>query len=204
MSKTQQNLVQTFNQELSELTTIYNGQNNPQIESLINMSKSIEPSLHPLTPLYQFQQQTIEIQENEIESLKVSYNKLLAKFNDHELELDSLNKTLTLKNIKIEELNQTLDMDVVDMKAELLKSHHRIQSSIMSVNKRLEEEILKLKSNLNEQTIRNQQLIEQIESMKASELELKQLKLNSLIFATESLATVQTNTNAPDRLETLK
>jgi hypothetical protein len=53
-------------------------------------------------------------------------------------------------------------MEVVDMKAELLKNHHRIQSSLMNVNKRLEEEILKLKANLTEQVLKNNKLGEQL------------------------------------------
>lgn len=164
MSKSQQSLVQAFNQEL--------------------MDQSNTTS-QPLTHVYQFQQKTIEIQENEIENLKHSFNRLLAKFNEHEIELDSYKNKLYLKEVTVDELTQTLGMEVVDMKAELIKSHIRIQMSLMNVNKRLEEEILKLKANLNEMTVRNVKLSEQIEFMKSSELELKQLKLNSL-FQLES------------------
>ena len=49
-------------------------------------------------------------------------------------------------------------MEVVDMKAELLKNHHRIQSSLMNVNKRLEEEILRLKATLTEQVLKYNKL----------------------------------------------
>ena len=71
-------------------------------------------------------------------------------------------------------------MEAVNMKAELLKTHHRIQTSLMNVNKRLEEEIFKLKSDLNEQKVKNQSQKTEIECMQNTLDELKQLKLESL------------------------
>lgn len=53
-------------------------------------------------------------------------------------------------------------MEVVDMKAELLKNHYRIQSSLMNVNTRLEEEIMKQKAELTEIKSRNKSLEEEV------------------------------------------
>jgi hypothetical protein len=53
-------------------------------------------------------------------------------------------------------------MEVIDMNAEAFKNHHRIQSSLMNVNKRLEEEILKLKAKLNEQVMMANRLEQQL------------------------------------------
>lgn len=76
-------------------------------------------------------------------------------------------------------MKQTLQMEVVDMKGELIKSHHRIQTSLMKVNKRLEEEILKLKSKLDEQVKVNSKSLEQINRMQLNIEELKTLKFSS-------------------------
>jgi cell division protein FtsB len=61
-------------------------------------------------------------------------------------------------------------MEVVN-KAELIKNHRRIQFSLINVNKRLEEEILKLKTNLKEQQMTNTKLKSQNESLKNVEYE---------------------------------
>ena len=61
-------------------------------------------------------------------------------------------------------------MEVVN-KAELIKNHVRIESSLTNVNKRLEEEIIKLKANLREQVLTNSKLIKQNETLKANKYE---------------------------------
>ena len=61
-------------------------------------------------------------------------------------------------------------MEVVN-KAELIKNHRRIEFSLINVNKRLEEEILKLKTNLKEQQMTNTKLKNQNESLKNIEYE---------------------------------
>lgn len=63
-----------------------------------------------------------------------------------------------LKDKKIDELIESLDCEVLG----LLKNHHRIQASLTNVNKRLEEEIVKLKANLNEQTVESSRLKERL------------------------------------------
>ena len=70
----------------------------------------------------------------------------------------------------MDEITQSLDMEVVN-KAELIKNHRRIQFSLINVNKRLEEEILKLKTNLKEQQMTNTKLKSQNESLKNVEYE---------------------------------
>lgn len=54
-------------------------------------------------------------------------------------------------------------MEVVDMIAEMLKNSNRIQNSLMNVNKRLEEEIFKLKADLAVQTNEKKKLGEKLE-----------------------------------------
>lgn len=70
----------------------------------------------------------------------------------------------------MDEITQSLDMEVVN-KAELIKNHRRIEFSLINVNKRLEEEILKLKTNLKEQQMTNTKLKNQNESLKNIEYE---------------------------------
>ncbi len=94
-------------------------------------------------------------------------------------------------------MSQTLSMEVVDMKGELLKSHHRIQSSLMNVNKRMEEEILKLRASLNEQTVRNAKLSEQLEMLKNRELE------NSRLQLIESIQAMQLDMPAFEQIDTI-
>ncbi|CAF1119131.1 unnamed protein product [Brachionus calyciflorus] len=186
MSKSQQKLVELLNQDLSELY------NNHLLNSMLN-SKELnfqfdgqknfdldQSAILTITPLYQYQQKTIELQQTEIENLKISYNKLLAEFNEHELKQNEYKQSLSLKSSEVDELKQTLQMEVVDMKAELLKCHHRIQTSLMNVNKRLEEEISKLKSSLNEEMAKNQKLNKQIDCLQSDLNELKQVKLDAV------------------------
>jgi hypothetical protein len=61
-------------------------------------------------------------------------------------------------------------MEVVN-KAELIKNHVRIESSLINVNKRLEEEIVKLKANLKDHVLTNSKLLKQNESLKANKYE---------------------------------
>ena len=188
ISKSQHNLIETFNQELSDLSLISKNQiqasfnqNDQQMSNdflkRIDLDGQSAVSALLITPLYQFQQRTIDMQQAEIESHKNSYNKLLKERNDIKIELESRQRDLKLKETKLDELSQTLTMEVVDMKGELLKSHHRIQSSLMNVNKRLEEEILKLRANLNEQMAKNAKLSEQIEFYRTKEFESSKTQL---------------------------
>ena len=123
ISKSQQELFQGFNHELAEISQIYNSplfsaltnQNQitsnkdqifpidffqktldqtDQMQSLSSSSSSIL-----LTPLYQFQQTTIELQQAELSQLKQSYKSLLAKFDAHQLELETCQKNSKLKVI---------------------------------------------------------------------------------------------------------
>lgn len=66
------------------------------------------------------------------------------------------------KEKKIEELNETLNMEVIDMIAEILKNHSRIQNSLVNVNKRLEEEVFKLRADLTEKMVEKKILSEKI------------------------------------------
>jgi len=56
--------------------------------------------------------------------------------------------------MNVEELNQTLSMEVIGLKGELIKNHTRVQSSLMNINKRLEEEIRQLRAVVKEQEIK--------------------------------------------------
>lgn len=65
--------------------------------------------------------------------------------------------------MKIDELTQTLTIDVLDWKSEFLRSHNRIQTSLWHVNKRLEEEIISLRASLSLEQVRNGKLAAQYE-----------------------------------------
>jgi hypothetical protein len=56
--------------------------------------------------------------------------------------------------MNVEELNQTLSMEVIGLKGELIKNHTRVQSSLMNINKRLEEEIRQLRAVVKEQELK--------------------------------------------------
>jgi hypothetical protein len=72
------------------------------------------------------------------------------------------------------------------MNTELLKSQYRFQSSLLNVNKRLEDEIFKLKSSLSEQTARNAKLVEQVEFFKNKEHEANRTQLFESIRSIQS------------------
>lgn len=63
-----------------------------------------------------------------------------------------------LKDTKLEEMNQSMQMDSIEMNAEIMKNQYRVYSSLMNVNRRLEEEVLKLRAKLNEMTLRYNKL----------------------------------------------
>ena len=49
-------------------------------------------------------------------------------------------------------------MDSIEINAEIIKNQYRVYSSLMNVNKRLEEEILRLKAQLTEKSLRFEKL----------------------------------------------
>ncbi len=210
-------MVETFNQELADLSLLSGNQllSAPYGENNYMKGESAVSALL-LTPMYQFQQKTIDALQAEIEQMKLSYNKLLSERNDQKIELENCQREIKLKvfeidyslfwflarkaalvnfynifnkDTKLDELSQTLSMEVVFMKGELLKSNHRIQSSLMNVNKRMEEEILKLRASLNEQTVRNGKLSEQVEALKEKEFENSRSQLVDSIQAMQSQMT---------------
>lgn len=119
MSKSQQELYQGFSNELTELSQIYNSplfssltQNKEQLFQIdttnnnnsnsnnIDQPSTIASSLL-LTPLYQFQQTTIEVQQRELEQLRQTNRMLMAKFDENQIELETCRNNLILKVIVI-------------------------------------------------------------------------------------------------------
>lgn len=107
---------------------------------------------------YHCQQSTINNLKEELEVLQKSYDQLLIEHNSHAVELDDSKRNIKLKDIKIEELNQSIQMDSIEINAEIIKNQYRVYSSLMNVNKRLEEEILRLKAQLTEKSLRFEKL----------------------------------------------
>lgn len=114
ISKSQQELFQGFNHELTEMSQIYNSplfsalnqaSNKDQMFQIdLFAQKNIEQSDQIqsassilLTPVYQFQQTTIELQQTELDQLQQSYKSLLEKFDSHQLELETCKKNSILK-----------------------------------------------------------------------------------------------------------
>ena len=117
LSKSQQTLLNTFNQStMSQLKDVIEIYNNPlllaqflnakkdqdQLENVnasrvtkSNSSGSISSIL--LSPLLEFQQETIQKLQNEIDSYKSSYGKLLIQHNEMGIKLEQLNKKLELE-----------------------------------------------------------------------------------------------------------
>ena len=119
MSKSQQELYQGFSNELTELSQIYNSplfssltqnkeqlfqvdttNNNNSNSNNIDQPSTIASSLL-LTPLYQFQQTTIEVQQRELEQLRQTNRMLMAKFDENQIELETCRSNLILKVIVI-------------------------------------------------------------------------------------------------------
>lgn len=121
MSKSQQNLLNNFNSnanQFKDLTQIYN---NPvllsqlmsankdanqkeqfQIDDAVNPIKSNGMNDNALSslmlgPVFEYQQEMIIKQQNEIESLKSSYNQLLCKYNEMGIEFEECKRNLKLK-----------------------------------------------------------------------------------------------------------
>ena len=86
----------------------------------------------------------------------------------------------------MDEITQSLDIEVVN-KAELIKNHRRIESSLINVNLRLEEEILKLKANLKEQQMTNTKLKNQNDSIRNTEYESIRSLLAQSSLSSETL-----------------
>lgn len=114
MSKSQQELYKGFNDELTELAQIYNS---PLFSSIfqkedVSTSETPKSSIggeQPqmiqdstacsllLTPLYEFQQKTIDTLQKELEQLQLSYKNLQTKFDENLIELDACKNDLILK-----------------------------------------------------------------------------------------------------------
>ncbi len=155
ISKSQHDLIGVCNQEFKDLAVFYNNYHPDGAGKLADSSVYMDP-------LYQYQQSTIDAQKKEIDNFKQSYNKLLSSYNDLACELDETKHISKLKETKLDELSQTLDFEV----PESIKTHIRIQTSLTNVNKRLEEEILKLNAKISELNARNTRLEQQIEHFK--------------------------------------
>ncbi len=97
LSKSQHNLMETFNQELADLSLFSNNQQLAPSNDNIKRNGESAVSALLLTPIYQFQQKTIDILQNEIELMKLSYNKLLRERNDQKIELENCQREIKLK-----------------------------------------------------------------------------------------------------------
>jgi hypothetical protein len=100
-----------------------------------------------------YQQSVIDSLRSELDEMTKKHNALLVAHNLNAVELDECRRRVALKDLSLEELNQSVQMDSI-MNAELMKNQHRVYTSLMNVNKRLEEEILMLRASLNEKTLR--------------------------------------------------
>ena len=67
---------------------------------------------------------------------------------EHHVIINSFQET------KLEELNQSIQMDSIEMNREIMKNQRRVYASLANVNARLEMEVVKLKATLNEKTLR--------------------------------------------------
>lgn len=114
MSKSQQELYKEFNNELAELAQIYNSplfssifqkeeisaSETPKSSIGSEQSQTIQDSTACsllLTPLYEFQQKTIDTLQKELEQLQLSYKNLQTKFDENLIELDACKNDLILK-----------------------------------------------------------------------------------------------------------
>ena len=119
MTKSQQTLLNTFNQntvnQFKDVIEIYN---NPLLLSQLMASNKSQEQTENLTagrsakqnnsnpiasilfgPLYEFQQETLQKQQNEIEFYKKSYNKILVQCNEMSMKLEKCQKSLELEVI---------------------------------------------------------------------------------------------------------
>ena len=119
LTKSQQTLLNTFNQntvdQFKDVIEIYN---NPLLLSQLMSTKrdqgqsadktatgsapksnggSNQISSILLNPLFEFQQETLRTQQDDIESYKNAYNKLLVKCNEISLKLESCQRNLELE-----------------------------------------------------------------------------------------------------------
>ncbi len=170
ISKSQHDLVSLCNQDFKDLAIFVNNNDSSSISRSINNTDCISY----LDPLYQYQQSTIETQKKDIDSFQQKYNKLLANYNDLKIELEEIKRNSHQKETKLDELSQTIEIEV----PESIKTHIRIQSSLNNVNKRLEEEILKLKAQITELQSQNTKLNHQIENYKNRDVFINKLVKN--------------------------
>lgn len=161
----QQQMQISYNQDLIDIAQLYNSsslsvksatfnEHNQYLNDSNNDNQSIKADLS----LYCNQQSTIDSLKIEVEQLQSNYDDLLVTHNANAVELENCKRNLVLKDIKLEELNQSIQMDSIEMNAEIMKNQYRVYSSLMNVNKRLEEEILKLRAHLNEKTLKHNKL----------------------------------------------
>lgn len=114
ISKSQQELYQGFNNELIELTHIYNSQLLNQVFTKEQTIYSDTPKNYIcldqvqicpnatissvlLTPLYQFQQKTIDSLQKELDELKLAHKNLKVNFNQNRIELEGFRNEISLK-----------------------------------------------------------------------------------------------------------
>ncbi len=107
---------------------------------------------------YSYQQNVIDSLKEELASSEKAYNALLVVHNKNAVELDDCKRGMSFKDAKLDELNQSIQMDSIEMNAEIMKNLRKVYSSLMNVNKRLEEEVLKSKAKLNEKNLQFEKL----------------------------------------------
>ncbi len=156
----------TYNQELIDTSNLY---------SITNSTNNIgynDQKFSQINPQYSYQQSVIKSLKSELDEMTEKYNDLLVVHNLNAVELEECRRSVALKDAKMEELNQLIQMDSIEMNAEIMRNQYRVYTSLMNVNKRLEEEILKLKACLNEKTLR----LDKLEGKHADQgLEVQQL-----------------------------
>ena len=182
MSKSHQELISVCSQDFRKLTnTLRSGSGSTDNSTASGGVDSL------LCQQQQQQRVEIEMHKQELECFKTSYSKLLARHNDLAIELGASKRALELKELKIDELSQTLELEVPDS----IKAHMRIQSSLSMVNKRLEEEIAKLRALLAEQAAKALKQNELIDHLRTCQAEANKL-LAKHFTAKQHLSTIPT------------
>jgi hypothetical protein len=216
-TKAQQTLLNTFNQNtMSQLKEVIEIYNNPLLLSQLISTKrehgiascaTAEPELNKsqtkqsgsishalLGPIFEYQQETLQKLQNEIQFYKSSCEKMLVQYNEMGIKSEQCQRSLELEKTKSNELDQSLDNEVVN-KAELIKNHNRIESSLINVNKRLEEEIVKLKANLREQVLANSKIVKENETLKVNKYESIRMFVTQLNQTEQSSSESQLSQN---------
>ena len=119
--------------------------------------------------LQQQQLNYIEALETELKNAQYKNQQLFKQLNSKLLELDECKRLL---DDKIKKCDQSMQMNALEINAEIMKNQNRVYASLMNVNRRLEEEILSSKVKLEEKCLINKKLEAR---QKEQENELKQL-----------------------------